>query len=540
MSDGGLQQGEIAGPDMLFNWSGTLFKNLESTGGQVFYRPPITSRNQEVKIARSDVVRQARHVERFSELVRAGIDRAADTVVGPRLRVHPQPDFELLGIEDREARKRFISQAKRWFNNWAYDFRHLCDAEGDGDFGRLMWLAYRHVKGPDAESFGIIHYDPERRTKYRTRWATYVTVLDPDRVETPPQKAGDDHVFEGIELDDDRRMTAIWVLLRHPNDPGQVENSWKRVPRETDYGRPVAWHYFGKTRGGQKRGLSPLVTVLRRTTMLDAFDTSYVAAAAINSELATYIKTKSSPQVVSDQLAPAITDPEAVWGLFTQKVDYYGKQKFRIGRGSGQRLAVMGPDDEIAMTAVNRANADPTPFRNGIIREIASVTGNPFAATAQNYSEANYSSERANKLDVWLGVTRERTHFSASPPTLIYAAVIEEAIALGLIDMDPDWPPFDENRAAYCACTWTGPGMGWIDPQKEANAWQTLLSLKVTSRARIAAERGDDIFEIMDELAIEEDEALVRGLELAPVSPAPPAPDPQPDPRPGQTNNSGA
>lgn len=521
MSFDGLEQGEIVGPNMLLDYPGVMFKNLEAFQGEVFYRPALTSRNQEVKIARNQIVKQARHVERFSELVRGGIDRQTDTVVGPRLRVHPQPDFELLGIADSEKRKRFISQAKRWFNNWAYDDRKLCDAEGDYDFGGLMWLAYRNVEGPDAETFGHIDYDEDRRAEYATRWATCVTVIDPDRVQTPPQKAGDDTVFEGKQLDRRGRMTGAWIRTRHPSESGPTPNDYVFVPRETSYGRPLLWHYFVKTRGGQKRGLSPLVTILRRTSMLDAFDTSYVAAAAINSEMATYIKTRSSPQAISESLAPAVTDPEAVWGLFSQKVDFYGKNKLRIGR-SGQKLAVLAPDDEVAMTAVNRANADPTPFRNGIIREIASATGNPFAATAQNYSEANYSSERANKLDVWLGVTRKRTHFTASPPTLVYSAVIEEAIALGLIEMDPDWPPFAENRAAYCACAWTGPGMGWIDPEKESNAWKNLLEMRVTSRQRIAAERGDDIFEIMDELAMEEAEAEARGLELEPLMPGQP------------------
>lgn len=543
MSLDSLEQGEIASANMLFDYPGMLFKNLEAFQGEVFYRPALTSRNQEVKIARGQIIKQARHVERFSELVRGAIDRKADTVVGPRLRVHPQPDFELLGITSPEARKRFISQAKRWFNNWAYDDRKLCDAEGDHDFGGLMWLACRNVEGPDGETFGVIEYDEDRRQEYHTRWATCVTVIDPDRVQTPPQKAGDDTVFEGKQLDRRGRMTGAWIRVRHPSEAGQAPNDYVFVPRETEYGRPFLWHYFVKTRGGQKRGISSLVTILRRTGMLDAFDTAYVGAAAINAELATYIKTRSSPQVMSEQLAlaPAKTDPDAVWGLFSHKVDFYGKTKLRIGRG-GQRLAVLAPDDEVAMTAVNRANADPTPFRNGIIREIASATGNPFAATAQNYSEANYSSERANKLDTWLGITRQRTHFAASPPTLVYSAVIEEAIALGLIEMDPDWPPFAENRAAYCACTWTGPGMGWIDPQKEAGAWRDLLSMKVTSRQRIAAERGDDILEIMDELAMEEQEAQARGLDLAVTPPTytPPPTDPQPDPRPGQGNNSGA
>lgn len=514
----GLQQGELVTGGMVTTTAGDIFKNLESYRGDVFYRPPVMSKNQEVRLARKDIVRQARHLERYSELVRGGLDRKTDMVVGPRLRVHPQPDFDLLGIDDPDARKKFIQQCKRWFNNWAYDDRKLCDGEGHYDFGGMMWLAYRNLEGPDGETGGVIHYDMDRRRRYNTRWATYVTVVDPDRIESPPLYAGDDRVFEGKLLDRDGRTIGMWVRIRHPSEGGSDFNDYVFVPRETAWGRPMAWHHFVKTRGGQQRGITNLVTIIKRTGMLDAFDTSYVAAAAINSELATYIRTKSSSAAVAESLAPAVTDPAAVWGLFDKKVDFYTKAKFRIG-AQNQRLAVLAPDDEIMMTAVNRAIGDPGPFRKGIIRDVASSVGTPFAMTAQDYSEANYSSERASKLDSWLGITRQRVHFTASPPSLIYSAVIEEAIAEGWIDFDPSWPSFQENRAAYCACAWTGPGMGWIDPLKEAKAYQTLLELKVTSRQRIAAERGDDAMEIFDELALEAAEAEARGLDLSIAAP---------------------
>lgn len=525
----GLQQGEIATIGNVTTVAASLFKNMESFGGDIFYRAPVMSKNQEVRLARDKIVRQARDLERYSELVRGGLDRKTDMVVGPRLRVHPQPDFDLLGIEDPEARKKFIQQSKRWFNNWAYDDRKLCDGEGHYDFGGMMWMAHRNLEGPDGETDGVIHFDKKRRAKYKTRWATYVTVVDPDRVESPPEYAGNDRVFEGLLLDPDGRWIGMWVRRRHPSEGGQDFNDYQFVPRETAWGRPMAFRHFVKTRGGQQRGITNLVTIIKRTGMLDAFDTSYVAAAAVNAELATYIRTKSSSAAVAESLAPVASDPVATWSMFENKVGYYSKAKFRIGR-AGQRLAVLPPDDEIMMTAVNRAIGDPMPFRKSQIRDIASSVGTPFAMTAQDYSEANYSSERASKLDAWLGVTRQRVHFAASPPTLIYSAVIEEAISEGWIDFDPSWPSFRENRAAYCACTWTGPGMGWIDPLKEANAWKTLLDLKVTSRQRIAAERGDDILEIFDELAVEDAEAEARGIDLVVAMPGLPQADPNAEP----------
>jgi lambda family phage portal protein len=511
-------ENRIADPSMNFSMAGTLFRNLETHPGDVFYRPPILSKNQEVKLSRREIVRQARHVERFSEHVRGAIDHKADTVIGATLRVHPQPDFDLLGIEDPEARKKFIQQAKRWFNNWAYDSRLLCDAEGHYNFAGMMWLAYRNVEGPDGECAGVIHYEEDRRTRYSTRWATFVTVVDPDRVATPSDKTGLDNIFQGKRLDENGRMISMFIAKKHPSEGWSgASDEYVEVPRETNWGRPMCFHWFVKTRGGQQRGITNLVTILAPSTALQAFDTVYLKSAALNAELATYIRTRSSPEVIADQLAPArsITDQ---WDFFANKVDYYGKKKFRIG-GGAQALPVFAPDDEVMMTAVNRAIDDPTPFRMGVMRSFASATGVPVSSVSQNYAEANYSSERASKLDSWLGVARNRTLFTGHAATLVYSAVIEEAVAEGWIEMDPSWPPFQENRAAYTACAWTGPGMGWIDPQKEAAAYKTLLDLRVTSRTRIAAERGEDIIEILDELQTEQQEAEDRDLVLEPLQP---------------------
>lgn len=524
-----LEQGQILSPDRIYSGAGSFFENLATHQGSLTYRPATTSKNIEIRIARAEIVRQARHTERFSELIRGGLDRKADLVVGVRLRLHPQPDFEFLGIDDPDARKKFISQAKSAFNNWAYDSRKLCDAEGHYDFGGMMWMAARNLEGPDGECAGVIHYEEARRAEYGTKWATFVTIIDPDRIETPPERAADPDVFQGQKLDKHNRTIGMWFRRKHASEGNDHRNtsSHEFVFRETKWGRPRLFHHFVKTRGGQKRGITNLVTILRRTAMLDAFDTNYVAASAIAAETLTYIKTKSSAAAIAEALAPAGGQSVAQtgglvaggWGFFESKVDYYDKRKFRIGRDN-QRLAVLAPDDEIVTAAIDRALADPTPFRVPFLREQASSIGLPISLFSQNYKDTNYSSERASRLDAHSGVLRTRAQFAAAAPDLIYSAVLEEAIELGLIDWDSSWPPFQENRAAYVAAGWSGPGIGSIEPLKEANAAKVLVGIKMRSRTRLNAEMyGDDYIDVLNELDAEDEEAEARGIELS--GPAP-------------------
>ena len=54
------------------------------------------------------------------------------------------------------------------------------------------------------------------------------------------------------------------------------------------------------------------------------------------------------------------------------------------------------------------------------------------------------------------------------------------------------------------AWEWVSVRMPWVDPQKEAAGWAAALEQKLTSRQRICAARGEDWWEIADELAAEE------------------------------------
>lgn len=498
----------LAAGSGVFSLSARLYPNLESFPGQLLTTPPRLSASQENRMSRKDAVRATRHVERTNEHIRGGIDRKVDMTVGARLLVHATPDWDTLGISDWTTKKPFAQACQRAFNNWAYDSRNLCDAEGDLNFGGLMWLAFRNVIGPDGETDGIIHYDRDRRAEYRTPWATFIQVLDPDRIDTPPEQVGDPKVVMGRRLDKHGRRLGFYVAKDHPAEGWDGAGpQYTFVPRETWWGRAMSWQWFFKTRGGQPRGLTTLVTVLKPAIKIDKLDDAHIGSAALAALLATYIKTTASPETVGEMLAPQ-ADGQSVTDA---RLDFYDKSKIRIGE---QRLPVLAPNDEIVMESVQRSLADPTSFRNGFLRQFSLALGISFEQLSNNFSDANYSAARAALLEVWRGVMSQRHMFVSHVASLIYAAVIEEAIEIGAVKLPPGAPPFQENRAAYTACQWTGPGMGWIDPLKEANAMLVRLQSKTSTRQKEAAANGDDYLEIFDQIEQEEIEAEDRGFDL--------------------------
>jgi len=510
-----ITTGQISGSELTV--ASALYRNLESHSGQLWQLPPIMSATQEVKYGRSHIVKAARHVERYSEHIRGAIDKKADMVTGARLSVRATPDFDALGITDKEEQQKIRKSFESQFHDWGYDSRLLQDAEGHYDFGGMSWLGMRNLTGPDAEVAGVIHYDEKRRKSFNHRWATYVEMVDPDRIDTPLEKAANPNVVEGRITDKHGRMVGLYVRKKHPGDVAHTATDfdYEMVPRESKTGRPIGFHWFVKTRAGQMRGVSTLVTILKQSNMLDKFDDAYLASATINQTLATYIESEGTSRSVANSLAPAAgASAEDTWSLFGNKLDYYNDTKMRVG---GARIPVLPPGDKINMTGVNRAINDPTQFRNGWLRQFASSIGVSFEQLSKNMSDANFSAARMAILDIWMGIMKMRWWYGQHVCNLIYTAVLEEAIKKGRTALPTrianNW---DEHRVALTKCKWIGPAMPQVDPEKDARAQGILLEKRLESRTHLAAERGRDVEDIFSEIAEEHRDAEQLEFTLEP------------------------
>lgn len=474
-----------------------LFPNLQSYEGQIFVTPRIMTAAHETSSSRREAVQMGRHHERIQEHIRGGIRRKVDLVVGASLQVQANPDYELLGLT-REQGRALARQFELNFRDWAYDPRCLSDSEGHYDFGGLMHMAFRNMTASDAECAGIIHFDEARRRQYNGRWATHLQIIDPQRIETPPERADDRNVWDGRKLDRYGRMVGFYMRDYHDNTLADYGATFTYYPRETPTGRPQAFHFFEKARAGQHRGLTTLVTVLKHSSMLDRFDDAQLAAAVKEAMFAMYVASNADAAAVADQLNPAPGEDQ------TPREKFYDRTKIKFGQ---QRLAVLPPQDEIKFAEGNRSNADPSKFVNQFLRKFAVALNIPFELLAGNYSEANYSSIRAALIDAWRSVEADRGLFFRHVPALVYQVICEEAIARGRVELPAGAPPFAEYRAAYTRCTFTGPPMGWVDPFREAQAMKIMTDNLFVSHQDIIGSLGGDIDEVFG--------AHGRALELA-------------------------
>lgn len=492
-----------------YSWT-SPYRNLDLPGqaGAIFAQ---TSGKSEAR-DRDRAVRATRDVDRNHEIIRGGLDRKATTVVGANLRVNPTPNWRSLGLDIQQGMELGQAMADV-FAEWATDDRCLCDTEGHYQFGGLMWQAFRTLAGADAEVAGVIHFDPERREEYSTDWATHVQLVDPDRIGTPSNRVEDGSIFKGRELDRHGRMIGLHIRREHPADPSNDPRAsdYEYVERETYWGRPTAFHWFVKRRAGMQRALTSLVTSLRHIKMLDRFDDAMLQNAVVNGILATSLSTDMKTEEAAAHLAPTNEDPETgdMYADFDVVLSHLEKMDLRVGN---QRVPVLPPNSKINMerTANSMPNADE--FRNGFLRAFASALGVSFEQLSLDFSRSNYSSIRASLLEAWRQVMFERSIFTVHVAKLIYVAVIEEAFAIGKISVPAGAPDFYEARSAYLSCTWTGPGMGWVDPKKEAEASTERRTGLVTTLEQEASSQGGNWRDNIDQQAIERAYAEEMGV----------------------------
>ena len=83
-----------------------------------------------------------------------------------------------------------------------------------------------------------------------------------------------------------------------------------------------------------------------------------------------------------------------------------------------------------------------------------------------------------------------------------------------MIDLPPGTPTFWEAPAAWCRCIWIGPGRGWVDPVKEAQAADIRMQTGLSTLQDEAAEQGRDWEELLDQRERELAELERRGLTM--------------------------
>lgn len=486
-------------------WNNPYHSSGLSSQDTVNWWPTRGSADSTVLPAKDLSLARIRDVIRNDPTAKAAVERLVDLVVGPGLRLSPKPDGTALGVDDPTVLRKLVQKIQSEWRLFAEEPRRLCDAQRRVSMNGLFRLFARTwvVCG---EATGVLTW----RDAPRQRYATCVMPIDPDRLSNPNGTFETKTLRGGVEMDSFGAPIAYHVRNAHVGDWWATEDAWlwTRVPKSTNWGRPVFIHGFEPEREGQTRAISPFVSLIGRLRMVGKFADAELSAASANALFAAFVESDLPVDDIAQRLTPtAETYAEKV-------VNFYTKNPACVG---GTRIPVMLPGTKVTMNGTPRQSSSFASFQTAFLQSLASALGLSYEQLSMDWSKTNYSSARAALNEVWRAVKRMSAIFVEQIVTPIYYAFLEEAIDKGFVTLPAlagvgGLDLFHEMPGAVMRARWLGPGRGYVDPVKEIQASALRIESMVSTLENECGDQGDDYDDILDQIQIEEAELKARGL----------------------------
>ena len=461
--------------------------------------PSRNSADASILPAKDMTLARVRDVIRNDPVAGAALERLLDMVVGHGLHLVARPDAQALGItaDQAHAVSRQIQSEWRLFAN---DPRHFCDATRKATMNGLFRLLARTWLTADECCYALTATD-DPLARYRTA----VLPIDPDRLSNPNGSIETMTLRGGVEMNEMGAPVAYHVRNAHATDwwAFGLNFTWTRVPRETEWGRPVFVHAFEPEREGQTRGMSPFASIVRTLSMRHKHASAEIAAAVANATYAAFVESDLPVDEVTQRLTPQSTS------FFDKVVTYFTKNPARI---NGVRIPVMPPGSKITMNGTPRQTTAFVAFETAFLQKIAARLGISYEQMAMDWTKTNYSSARAALTEVWRHIRRVVATFNEQVVSPIYYAFLEEAIDTGRVKLPASAPAFHAMPAAWLRARWIAPGRGYIDPVKEAEAAALRMESLISTLEIECAEQGHDYEDILDQIERENAELAKRKL----------------------------
>jgi len=453
------------------------------------WRPGTWSGQSALSWNRADLVDRLNDVARNDGWGAAGTSRLVDNIIGSGWTLAARPNHVSLNMTFEQA-DEIADKLEALWRDYTQDVDKWCDAERTKTMAGVLGLAARHRFGPEGEALGVIIWRDDAPL-----FQTAVHVIDPARCSNPHGRMDEEFLRDGVVIDGYGAPQGYHFRKSHPGEFFAGNTGlwdWEYVERETEWGRPIVVHAFEQKRAGMTRGVSdwaPIIRSIKQSTDYEDFESQ---AAALNAVMAAFIETPFDPEELLDAMGEDVSASKVsslMGELSAAQKAYYSAAPIDL---PGVRVNVLQPGEKANLTKPEHPNANFEAFVNAALRKVASAIGITYEQLTMDWSNVNYSSARAALLEIWRGLTAKKGGFAAQFMGPIYRAFVEEVFDKGLIELPEGAVPFDQNPAAWCHADWIGPGRGWIDPLREAQAAGERIDNNLTTLQQEAAEQGRD------------------------------------------------
>ncbi len=405
---------------------------------------------------------QARHLERNHDIAKGIIRAFVNNVVGANgIGIEPQPR-KADGTIDAE----YAAALREAFKNWCKN-PEVTHTYTFSQAQRVMcrtWLR-------DGEGFAQLLTGIIPTLDHGTKVPFSFEMFEADLI--PMDYNSGDTIRQGIERNAWGRKIAYHVYKKHPGEPDGyiLKSSTKRVPASS------VLQVASLERMGQLRGVSEFASVITRLEDVKDYEESERIAAKVAASLTAYVK-RGSPDLY------AAPEPNANGETPTRD----------ISLGPGTIIDSLGIGEEIGVIDSKRPNPNALTWRQGQLRAVASGVGASYSTIARAY-DGTYSSQRQELVEQWINYAILTDEFVGMFVQPIWDQFVLAAHLSGVVPM-PSGMTIDQAND----CLFIGQNMPWIDPVKEALAWNSLVRDGFASEVEAIRKRGQNPRDVLEQI----------------------------------------
>jgi len=421
-----------------------------------------TTANDEIRSSSQAVRSRVRQLVRDFPYFSRAVTVLESLIVGPGIRLQSRvkgPD----GTMDKEIVAAIESAWRRWTPSAS-----ACGAMSLHDLERLT---VRQLCECGEALFVLRNVERPGRTM-----SLGLQPIEPDRLSDLGRPEQGHGLEQGIEYETDTGRPVAY----HIDDT--VAGKTIRVPAER------CIHIFDRQRPGQLRGISPFASAIMAASDLGEYLGAEIDGAKMAAKYLAFIET---PDMAGFQRARDV-QTSATTGMGEDTL-------------ANAVLEYLQPGEKINLASHNRPGNNFESFVRLVLRMVATATGVPYELLSGDYTGINYSTMRVSRNDLAAVLRVRQAVIVEQLLRPLYRVWLKEAVLSGTVQLGPiywsDPAPFERSE-------WFPPALESIDPLKETKAQVEMVRAGLTSRRELAAARGRDLEELLEEIT--EDNALVE------------------------------
>ena len=405
-----------------------------------------------------------------SPIAAAAINTNRTKIVGSGLHMKCSINGEILGLSEKAISDWQAKTESEW-KMWA-EQKANCDALGMNNFYELQQVAIKSWL-MSGDVFAVLkRVDTTPTNPYTLR----IQLVEADRVSTPSSYAAagiaqtegintdtKNKIYDGVEVDETGNVVAYHICDTYPSQYTGVNPKWTRVvARGQLTGLPNILQIMDAERPDQHRGVTYLAPTIEVLLQLRRYTESELTAALVQSYLTAWITSDTDPTELP--IDEVYDDGQ------NEKVSE-SPNEYEMGPGVINHLA---PGESVTLGNPNIPTAGFPEFIKAMEKQIGAGIELPYDVLMKEFN-ASYSAAKGALEESWEMFKMRRSWFINDFCQPIYEVWLAEAVATGRIKA----PGFFENpliRAAWCGTRWDGPAQTHLDPVKEAQANEILVS----------------------------------------------------------------